>query len=77
VRKDSLVGRQENRATAGIIDEDRNEYIRLRLVVIEAERQRMLHHRSLGTYSSEVIDNAQRLLDLEEARLQQLADQDD
>jgi CPA1 family monovalent cation:H+ antiporter len=77
VRKDSLVGREENRVDVGVIDRDRNEYIRLRLVVIEAERQRMLHHRSLGTYSSEVIDNAQRLLDLEEARLQQLADQDD
>ncbi len=77
VRRDSLIRTQEEPITREGFDERREGYIRLRLIVLEAERERMLHHRSVGTYSAEVIDHAQRMLDLEEARLQQLSDQDD
>jgi len=77
VRQDSLIGRQEPMRPDEDFDDQREEYIRLRIAVLEAERQRMLQHRKLGTFSSEVIDNTQKLLDLEEARLQQLSDQND
>lgn len=76
VRQDSLIRTRGGEKPAQSIDGLRAQYIRLRLVVLEAERQRMLHHRSLGTYSAEVVETAQRMLDLEEARLQQLSDQD-
>lgn len=77
VKQDSLIGRQEPLEPGEDFDERRQEYIDLRIKVLEAERERMLHHRKLGTFSSEVIDNTQKLLDLEEARLQQLSDQAD
>ena len=76
-RHDSLAGRQEPLDPELDPDEAREEYIRLRLAALEAEREQMLHHRRVGTYSAEVIDHTQRILDLEEARLQQISDQDD
>ncbi|WP_291056989.1 sodium:proton antiporter [Herbiconiux sp.] len=42
----------------------------LRLVVVAAERERLLEIRSQGTYPSRVLAEAQALLDLEETRLQ-------
>ena len=76
-RHDSLAGRREPLNPDQDPDEARREYIQLRLAVLEAERERMLHHLRVGTYSAEVIASTQKLLDLEEARLQQISDQDD
>jgi len=75
VRQDSLL-RSGTKPPPGDFDQFRNQYLDLRLLVLHAERERLLHHRSIGTYSSEVIDHAQRMLDLEEARLEQIADRE-
>lgn len=77
VRRDSLIRKQDGPRPGEPLDEARQQYIRLRLAVLEAERSRLLHHRSVGTYSGEVISDAQKRLDLDEARLEQLLDQDD
>ncbi|HMT06011.1 MAG: sodium:proton antiporter [Solirubrobacterales bacterium] len=77
VRRDSLIGRQQPMGAEDDLEEQRESYIRLRIAVIEAERTRMLRHMKLGTFSSEVIDDIRKLLDLEEARLQQLSDRSD
>jgi NhaP-type Na+/H+ or K+/H+ antiporter len=45
------------------------QYRDLRLAVLAAERQALLAARSRGTYSSRVLANAQRILDVEETRL--------
>lgn len=74
VREDSLVQSAAIDLRKDVRDDIRTEYLEVRLAVLEAERRQMLHHRSIGTYSAEVIDRAQRLLDLEEARLEQLAE---
>jgi monovalent cation/hydrogen antiporter len=44
-------------------------YRRLRLAVVQAERERLLAIRSAGTYPARIEDEAQALLDLEETRL--------
>lgn len=75
VRRDSLL-RSVERPPTEQIDTFRRQYLDLRLLVLRAERERLLHHRSIGTYSSEVIDHAQRMLDLEEARVEQFAERD-
>lgn len=77
VRQDGLIRKQERPRPGQPLDQDRRQYISLRLAVLEAERSRLLHHRSVGTYSGEVISDAQKRLDLDEARLEQLLDQDD
>ncbi len=74
VRQDSLIRVKDPSVEQDDFDQMREEYIRLRLDVLGAERERMLHHRSVGTYSSEVIDKAQLMLDLEEARLEQVSE---
>lgn len=76
VRSDSLIRRRDMPRPGEPLDQPRQQYLRLRLAVLEAERERLLHHRTVGTYSGEVIGDAWKRLDLEEARLQQLADQD-
>ncbi|MBN8867194.1 MAG: sodium:proton antiporter [Solirubrobacterales bacterium] len=76
VRKDSLIRSADSPQRVADLDQVREEYIGLRLTVLRAERERMLDHRSIGTYNAEVIDHAQKMLDLEEARLEQLSDQD-
>lgn len=76
-RHDSLAGRREPIDPALNPDTAREEYILIRLAVLDAERAQMLHHRRVGTYSADVISEAQRLLDLEETRLRQISDQDD
>ncbi|WP_372351700.1 cation:proton antiporter [Streptomyces sp. KL116D] len=53
---------------------ERAQYLRLRLQVISAEREALLAARTHGTYSSRALSGAQHVLDLEEARLQQLGD---
>jgi len=75
VRRDSFIRDEGEKPPEGDLDRDRKQYIELRLAVLQAERERMLHHRRLGTYSAEVIDKTQRILDLEEARLQQVSDE--
>ncbi len=45
------------------------QYRDLRLAVLAAEREALLAARSRGTYSSRVLANAQRILDVEETRL--------
>ncbi|MFJ1930754.1 cation:proton antiporter [Streptomyces sp. NPDC088131] len=52
----------------------RTDYLRLRLVVIAAERDALLAARTRGAYSSRTLTDAQDALDLEEARLEQLSD---
>ncbi|HNC14517.1 MAG TPA: hypothetical protein PLV77_01315, partial [Solirubrobacterales bacterium] len=73
VKRDSLIREGGARRSSEDPDRDRQQYIDLRLAVLGAERDRMLHHRRVGTYSAEVIDRTQRILDLEEARLQQVS----
>ena len=73
VKRDSLIREGGARRPSEDPDRDRQQYIDLRLAVLGAERDRMLHHRRVGTYSAEVIDRTQRILDLEEARLQQVS----
>lgn len=75
VRKDSIVGRVRESRDAGADNrEGREQYFRLRLKVLAAERTALLHARKLGLYSSQSLTHAQNLLDLEEARLEQLDD---
>jgi len=74
VRRDSLL-RTGEQASVEDMERFRQRYLDLRLLVLHAERERLLHHRSIGTYTSEVVDTAQRMLDLEEARLEQLSGQ--
>jgi CPA1 family monovalent cation:H+ antiporter len=45
-------------------------YRRLRLAIVQAERERLLEVRRSGEYSSRALLQAQALLDLEESRLQ-------
>ncbi|MDG4861213.1 sodium:proton antiporter [Streptomyces sp. T-3] len=52
----------------------REQYLKLRIAVLAAERRRLLTLRSLGTYSSRALGHAQQMLDVEEARMQQLSD---
>lgn len=74
VREDSLVVSAAIDLQKDVHEDIRTEYLELRLAVLRAERDQMLHHRSIGTYSAEVIDRAQDLLDLEEARLNQVTE---
>ncbi|MBO1332996.1 sodium:proton antiporter [Streptomyces sp. VRA16 Mangrove soil] len=55
-------------------DEMRASYMRLRLAVVAAEREALLDARTHGAYSSRALSGVQSVLDLEEARLQQLGD---
>jgi CPA1 family monovalent cation:H+ antiporter len=57
---------------AGILNSPHQQYRELRREVLEAEREALLEARSRGAYPSRVLQRAQALLDLEEARLQQL-----
>jgi CPA1 family monovalent cation:H+ antiporter len=52
--------------------ENREQYVRLRLAVLEAERQRLLDLRGSSTYSTTALTTAQRALDVDTIRLQQL-----
>ncbi|MFC9557432.1 cation:proton antiporter [Rhodococcus sp. NPDC056960] len=77
VRADSLIGRREaSGASAPSPDHDirREEYLRLRLLTISAERDTFLDARARGVYSSQTLNAAQRRLDLEETRLQSMSE---
>jgi CPA1 family monovalent cation:H+ antiporter len=80
VRADSIVGRvrsSREAADENAADDNkrgRAQYFALRLLVLAAEREALLKARKLGVYSSQSLTHAQNLLDLEEARLEQLDD---
>ncbi len=76
VRSDSLIGKREARGTTPDPEHDtrREEYVRLRLLTIAAERAALLEARSRGTYSSKTLNAAQHRLDIEETRLQALGE---
>lgn len=76
VRSDSLIGKREARGTTPDPEHDtrREEYVRLRLLTIAAERAALLDARSRGTYSSKTLNAAQHRLDIEETRLQALGE---
>ncbi|MCK0093490.1 hypothetical protein MWU77_22190 [Rhodococcus sp. F64268] len=75
-RSDSLIGKREARGTTPDPEHDTRceEYVRLRLLTIAAERAALLEARSRGTYSSKALNAAQRRLDIEETRLQALGE---
>jgi CPA1 family monovalent cation:H+ antiporter len=79
VRQDTLLSSQSAWERAehadsddGILDSPHQQYRDLRREVLQAERAVLLEARSLGTYPSRILTRAQSLLDLEEARLEQI-----
>lgn len=79
VRQDTLLASQAAWERAehadsddGILDSPHQQYRDLRREVLQAERAVLLEARSRGTYPSRILTRAQALLDLEEARLEQM-----
>lgn len=79
VRQDTLIAAQaaweraeHADADDGILDSPHQQYRALRLEVLQAERVVLLEARSRGAYPSRILQRAQSMLDLEEARLQQI-----
>ncbi|QEO10540.1 cation:proton antiporter [Protaetiibacter larvae] len=56
----------------GIVHSPHQQYRSLRREVLAAERDVLIEARSRGTYPSRILQRAQSLLDLEEARLEQI-----
>jgi NhaP-type Na+/H+ or K+/H+ antiporter len=59
-------------ADDGILQSPHQQYRELRREVLQAERNVLLDARSRGAYPSRILQRAQSLLDLEEARLEQI-----
>lgn len=59
-------------ADNGILRSPHQQYRELRREVLQAERDVLLDARSRGAYPSRILQRAQSLLDLEEARLEQM-----
>ena len=79
VRQDTLLASQAAWERAehaddddGILESPHQQYRDLRREVLQAERAVLLEARSRGSYPSRILTRAQTLLDLEEARLQQM-----
>ncbi|HTL42196.1 MAG TPA: sodium:proton antiporter [Pseudolysinimonas sp.] len=79
VRQDTLIASQAAWERAehadsddGILDSPHQQYRDLRREVLQAERAVLLEAHSRGSYPSRILTRAQSLLDLEEARLQQM-----
>jgi CPA1 family monovalent cation:H+ antiporter len=79
VRQDTLLASQAAWERAehadsddGILDSPHQQYRDLRREVLQAERAVLLEARSRGSYPSRILTRAQALLDLEEARLEQM-----
>ncbi|SDD42040.1 sodium/proton antiporter, CPA1 family [Sanguibacter gelidistatuariae] len=73
VREDSLMMGEAVAERSGDDEHRPHEQRReLRLRVLQAERAAFLDARATGTYSSRILERAQRMLDLEESRLMQL-----
>lgn len=53
---------------------DRDQYVELRLKVLSEQAERLQRARAKGTYSSLALNQAQNVLDVDEARLQYAAD---
>jgi CPA1 family monovalent cation:H+ antiporter len=62
---------ERSREPQGVSDDTtpHRMYRRLRLAVVQAERERLLDARSRGAYPSRILAQAQAMLDLEETRL--------
>jgi NhaP-type Na+/H+ or K+/H+ antiporter len=69
-----LPGEADDAAGSGDLMRHREQYRLLMLHVLAAEQAALLDLRSVGSYSSRTLTRAQRALDLEEARLQQIPD---
>ncbi|ADD44714.1 sodium/hydrogen exchanger [Stackebrandtia nassauensis DSM 44728] len=78
VRTDARVpdgkGDSEERHTPAGDVRRREQYLRLRLRVLKAESDRLIRNRSVGVYSSDTLSLAQRMIDVDTARLEQLAE---
>ena len=78
VRRDTLlVGqaaweRAERAEDDDLSDSPHGQFRALRAEVLQAERATLLEARSRGAYPSRILQRAQSMLDLEEARLQQM-----
>jgi monovalent cation/hydrogen antiporter len=79
VRQDTLIASQaaweraEHAESAdGILESPHQQYRDLRREVLQAERAVLLEAHSRGSYPSRILTRAQALLDLEEARLEQM-----
>jgi monovalent cation/hydrogen antiporter len=79
VRQDTLIASQAAWERAehaddddGILQSPHQQYRDLRREVLQAERAVLLEARSRGSYPSRILTRAQTLLDLEEARLEQM-----
>ncbi len=79
VRRDTMLAAQaaweraENAGNAdGIVDSPHQQYRALRREVLQAEREALLEARARGAYPSRILQRAQSMLDLEEARLEQI-----
>jgi len=78
VRQDALIAVESAWERADHFDEEQlrqaphQQYRSLRREVLAAERDVLLEARSRGAYPSRILQRAQTLLDLEEARLQQI-----
>nr|WP_240929543.1 sodium:proton antiporter [Streptomyces coryli] len=78
VRADSRIPSEKKKRLAGqpgaAIADLRDQYVQLRLRVLDAEVARLLEARDIGLYSTQALDRAQHMLDVDAARLQQLDD---
>jgi CPA1 family monovalent cation:H+ antiporter len=79
VRQDTLIASQAAWERAehaesedGILESPHQQYRDLRREVLQAEREVLLEAHSRGSYPSRILTRAQALLDLEEARLEQM-----
>lgn len=73
VREDSLMmGEVVAERSGGDRHRPHEQRRELRLRVLQAERAAFLDARATGSYSSRILERAQRMLDLEESRLMQL-----
>ncbi|NUR69684.1 MAG: sodium:proton antiporter [Hamadaea sp.] len=66
--REELSVRQTRPAAANLVGL-REQYVQLRTEILRAERQELLEARTLGAYSSRVLNRAQEAIDTEEARV--------
>ncbi|WP_062287364.1 cation:proton antiporter [Demequina phytophila] len=73
VRRAVVHARAEDEETVG----HGAQFLELRLAIIEAQRERILEVRGMGTYGSEALGDAMRILDAEQISLQLRAEHPD
>ncbi|SDK15927.1 cation:proton antiporter [Streptomyces indicus] len=79
VRSDARVDvhrRPEDSAPSEDVSQGRDQFLELRLRVLQAMSDRLLAARSSGTYSSVTLGQAQHMLDVDAARFEQLVGQE-